>query len=259
MLRLCVLGASGRMGQEVIAQARADGDIAVVGAADRADSAIIGSEVAPGVRVTADVDEALRTAEVYVDFTSAEATGVAARAAFARGVAAVVGTTALDAAAEAALDALAGAAPVLQAPNFSLGVNLMLALVEQSARALGPGYDLEIVEVHHGKKRDAPSGTAIAIGKALAAGRGLDWEHARRFARDGVIGARHPDEIGVLAVRGGDVIGDHTAYFLGASERIEITHRAATRGVFAAGALRAARWLAGKPAGRYRMRDVLGL
>ncbi|HTM22683.1 MAG TPA: 4-hydroxy-tetrahydrodipicolinate reductase, partial [Kofleriaceae bacterium] len=207
MLRLCVLGASGRMGQQVIELARAAADIALVGAADRADSALVGAEVAPGVRVTADIDEALRGADVYVDFTSAAATAEAARAAAARGLAAVVGTTGLDAAAEAAVDALAAAAPVLQAPNFSLGVNLMLALAEQAARALGPDYDLEIVEVHHNKKRDAPSGTAIALGKALAAGRGLDWEQARRYARDGIVGERHADEIGVLAVRGGDAAG----------------------------------------------------
>jgi 4-hydroxy-tetrahydrodipicolinate reductase len=174
-------------------------------------------------------------------------------------VAAVVGTTGLDADAEEALAALAVVAPVLQAPNFSLGVNLLLALVEQSARALGPEYAAEVVEIHHRGKRDAPSGTAIAIGKAMAAGRGLDWEAVRRYSRDGLVGERHPDEIGVVAVRGGDVIGDHTAYFLGDSERIEITHRAATRAVFAAGALRAARWLAGKPPGAYSMRDVLGL
>jgi 4-hydroxy-tetrahydrodipicolinate reductase len=259
MLRLCVLGASGRMGQQVIELARAAGDITLVGVADRDDSAIIGSEVAPGVRVTADVGEALRNAEVYVDFTSAAATAAAARAATVRGVAAVVGTTGLDRDAEQALEALAAAAPLLQAPNFSLGVNLMLALVEQAARALGPDYDLEVVEVHHGKKRDAPSGTAIAVGKALAAGRGLDYEQARRYAREGIVGERHQDEIGVVAVRGGDVIGDHTAHFLGTSERLEITHRAATRAVFAAGALRAARWLPGKAPGRYSMRDVLGL
>jgi len=247
------------MGQQVLALARQDPDVTIVGAAARIDSGQIGSEVVPGVRVTAHVDEALHGAQAYIDFTSPAGTTQAAHAAIAHGVAAVIGTTGLDAGAEAALEELAGRAPVLVAPNFSLGINLMLALVEQAARALGPGYDLEVVDIHHGKKRDAPSGTAIAIGKAMAAGRELDWGQAHRFTREGDVGERRGDEIGVVAVRGGDVVGDHTAYFLGALERVEISHRAASRAVFAAGALRAAHWLAGRAPGRYSMRDVLGL
>ena len=148
---------------------------------------------------------------------------------------------------------------MLVAANFSLGVNLLLVLAETAARALGPGFDFEVVELHHRHKRDAPSGTALALAEALATGRGQSAEGLLRTARSGEVGERTPDEIGVVAVRGGEIIGEHTAYLIGDSERIEISHRAASRDLFAAGALRAALWLAGRPAGRYTMRDVLGL
>lgn len=256
---ICVLGPTGRMGQQVLAVAAEQPDVRVGSAADRPGSDAVGAEVAPGVVATADLSAALAAAEVYVDFTTPEGTAAAARAAAEHGTAAVVGTTGLDAAAEDALVALAERAPVLVAPNFSPGVNLMLALSETAARALGPGFDLEVAEIHHRHKRDAPSGTALAVGEALARGRGVDFSKARVSSRDGDVGARTGDEIGVLALRGGGVVGEHTAYFFGAGERIEITHRAESRAIFARGAVRAASWLAGKAPGRYHMRDVLGL
>ena len=263
MIRLCVLGPAGRMGRMVIELAQEREDIAVTAAVARPGSAIVGTRITPAVTVTDDLHAALAKVDAYIDFSTPAATSAAARVAATHGVAGVVGTTGLEAAAEAALDALAERAPVVWAPNFSLGVNVLLGLAERAARALGPDFDLEIVEMHHRHKRDAPSGTAVALADALARGRAGDADEAgrlpRRHGRTGDVGPRPADEIGVLAVRGGDVVGEHTAYLLGPQERIEIAHRAGSRAIFAAGALRAACWAAGKPAGRYQMRDVLGL
>lgn len=278
MIRLCVLGPSGRMGRLVLdAAVEQDPDAAgdadtidpdttldeespgftVVSAVDRDDSDMVGSEIAPGVMVTTDLAAGLAGADVYIDFTVPRASQLAAEAALERGVAAVIGTTGLDAEAERAIDALAERAPVLVAANFSLGVNLLLGLAERAARALGPAFDLEIVEIHHKHKRDAPSGTALALASALAGGR--DGAVRNRLSREGEVGARAADELGVVAVRGGDVAGEHTAYFLGDGERIELTHRATSRRIFAQGALRAAEWLVEKSPGRYTMMDVLEL
>jgi 4-hydroxy-tetrahydrodipicolinate reductase len=257
--RIAVLGAGGRMGRAVIEELAAASGAELATACDRPGSAAIGEEVAPGVVVGDEVAGALAAAEVYIDFTTPAATAQSARAARARGVAAVVGTTGLDEEAEAALAELSAVAPVLVAPNFSLGVNLVLGLAELAARALGPAFDLEVVEAHHRHKRDAPSGTAKALAAALAKGRGLDPDQASLCGREGEIGARQDGEIGVMALRGGSVVGDHTAYFFGPDERVEITHRAESRRIFAAGAVRAALWVAGQKPGRYGMRDVLGL
>ena len=258
-LRLCVLGPGGRMGAQVLALAAADPGFAIAAAIDRPGADVIGTEVAPGVVAGDDLAAGLAGADVYIDFTSPAAAAAAAQAAAEHGVGAVVGTTGLDDAATAALDALSARAPVLVAPNFSLGVNLLFALAETAARALGDGFDLEVVEMHHKRKRDAPSGTAIALAQALARGRGVDYDQAHRYAREGDIGARPAGEVGVATVRGGDIIGEHTAYLIGELERIELTHRAASRSIFAAGALRAARWLRGRTPGHYAMRDLLGL
>jgi 4-hydroxy-tetrahydrodipicolinate reductase len=262
--RVCVIGPQGRMGRAVLELLRERADLQVVSAVTRAGSAVVGTEVAPGVLATDDVAAALAQAEVYIDFTTPQATADVALAAMARGVAAVVGTTGMNDRAHAALEVLSKRAPVLWAPNFSTGVNVLLDLAERAARALGPEFDIEVVELHHRKKRDAPSGTALALAESLARGHAsADADPGaaltRVLGRAGDTGPRAPGELGIAAVRGGDVIGEHTAYFLGDHERIELTHRAATRAVFAAGALRAAAWLPGKPAGRYRMRDVLGL
>jgi 4-hydroxy-tetrahydrodipicolinate reductase len=248
------------MGKMVIAEAlAAPGRFELAAACDAPGSRVVGHRVAPGVEVVDRVVAALAAAEVYVDFTVPEATRLAARAARGTETPAVVGTTGMDADTEAALDALAEVAPIVVAPNFSLGVNLLLVLAEEAARVLGEDFDLEVVEAHHRGKRDAPSGTALALARALAAGRGWDYEAVKRHARDGEIGPRPRTEIGVATVRGGDVAGDHTAHFLGPHERLELTHRAGDRSIFARGALRAAAWVVGKPAGRYSMRDVLGL
>jgi len=260
VIKLCVPGAFGRMGQIVLAEAAAQPDsIAIAAAIESPGHARLGAEIAPGVEVTSDAPAALAAADVYVDFTVPAATRAFAEAAFATKTAAVIGTTGLDHTASEAVDALAQVAPIVLAPNFSLGVNLLLVLAEQAARTLGPDFDLEVVEIHHNQKRDAPSGTAIALAQALALGRGQVYDEVKRYARDGDIGPRPPKEIGVSTVRGGDVAGEHTAFFFGPNERLELTHKAGSRAIFARGALRAATWVVGKPPGRYSMRDVLGL
>lgn len=256
--RVCVLGPSGRMGRAVLDSAAGRKDITVTAAVDRPGASVLGTQVAPNVTATADLAAALSACDVYIDFTSPEGTRSAAQVALGRKLPAVIGTTGLGEPDERALAALAEVAPVVVAANFSLGVNLVLGLVRQAAKVLGPDWDAEVVETHHRAKRDAPSGTALAIARAIAAGHGVDYDTVKRHTRDGDVGARPRGEIGVSAVRGGDVIGEHVAYFFGPAERIEIAHRATSRTIFAAGALRAAAWVVGKPPGRYDMLDVLG-
>lgn len=256
--RVCVVGPSGRMGRAVLEAAAGRADVAITAAVDRAGAPGLG--VALGdVTPTADAAAALAAADVYVDFSTPAATRALAEQARARRTAAVIGTTGLGPDDEAALARLAEVAPIVVAANFSLGVNLLLGLVRTAARALGDEWDAEVVETHHRAKRDAPSGTALMIARAIAAGHGVDYDAVKRHTRDGDIGPRPRGEIGVSTVRGGDVIGEHTAYFFGAAERIEISHRATSRAIFAAGALRAAAWVVGKPPGRYDMLAVLGL
>lgn len=257
-MKLCIVGAGGRMGNWVTASAHLDPDVEIVGGVDHDKSEFIGRTLADNVKVTTDLAEAMTGADVYIDFSAPDATRAAAEFAAANGIAAVIGTTGLDDAAERALADLAEKAPMLIAANFSLGVNLMLALAEKAAAAL-PQYDLEVVELHHNRKRDSPSGTAIALAKALAEGRGIDYDEAKVYAREGDVGPRTANEIGVVAIRGGDIVGEHTAYLVGQNERIELTHRASRRTLFADGAVHAAKWLVGKSPGRYSMRDVLGV
>jgi 4-hydroxy-tetrahydrodipicolinate reductase len=196
---------------------------------------------------------------VIVDFSSPEGTARAARKAAEIGVPLVTGTTALGAKEKAEVESAAGRVPVLTAPNFSLGVNLLFRLAHDVAQALGPGYDVEIVEAHHNRKVDAPSGTALGLGKAVAKALKRDAKKDFTHGRDGKPGARKPTEIGFHAIRAGDIVGEHTVIFGGRGERVELVHRAHTRDTFAMGALRAARFLVGKPAGRYTMDQVLGL
>ena len=256
--RVCVLGPSGRMGRSIVDAAAGRTDVVLSALVARADGASIGQSIA-GLTVTAHPTAALAASSVYIDFTTPAATRAFADAATVARVPAVIGTTGLDADAEAALTRLAKVAPVVVAANFSLGVNIVLGVAQQIARTLGPDWDAEVVETHHRAKRDAPSGTALAIARAIAAGRGVDYDSVKRHSRDGDIGPRPRGEIGVSTVRGGDVVGEHTATFYGAGERIELGHRATSRTIFAAGALHAAAWVVGKPPGRYDMIDVLGL
>ena len=256
--RVCVLGPSGRMGRAIIDAAMGRSELLISALVDRADSDAAGQIIA-GLTVTTNLAAGFAVSNVYVDFTTPAATQVLAVAATGKAVAAVIGTTGLGPAAEAAIAGLAAVAPVVVAANFSLGVNIMLGVAQQVARILGDEWDAEVVETHHRAKRDAPSGTALAIARAIAAGHGVEYENVKRHSRDGDIGPRPRGEIGVATVRGGDVVGEHTATFYGAGERIELGHRASSRSIFAVGALRAATWVVGQPPGRYDMLDVLGL
>lgn len=263
MTSVVLCGVAGRMGQTIVRLARELDGIDVVAGIDRHGASgeparVLGVE---RVVVMADAARVIRAADVVLDFTSPEGlrTLLDTHAEALAGRALVVGTTGLEPADEAALDALATTAAVLVAANFSIGVNLLLRFVEQAARVLGDAYDAEIVDVHHGAKIDAPSGTALALGRALARGRGVELRSVRRDGRSGRTGARPRGEIGFHALRGGAVAGEHRVHFLGAREHIELAHHAEDRTLFAEGALRAAGWIAGRTPGRYRMADVLGL
>lgn len=259
-MKLAIVGASGRMGRALVRLAAAEGH-ELVGAVVSPTSTALAQDagelagVGPlGVLTSADVASALLGAEVVVDFsTPASLTRLAPLAARA-GIGLVTGTTRLDAACEAALTRASAEIPVLSAPNTSLGVHLLVELLRTAVAQLGPGFDVEIVETHHRAKVDAPSGTAMLLAAAVTDARaGL----VVTAGREGLVGPRRDDELGVLAVRGGDVIGDHQVFLLGPGERIELTHRATHRDLFARGALRAARFVAGRVAGRYAMADVL--
>jgi 4-hydroxy-tetrahydrodipicolinate reductase len=250
------------MGTAVIAAAADEPSLQVTAAVDRESAAGVGAPapLAMDVIVHSDVAAAMHHVDVYIDFTAPDSTEAAAIAARARKVPAVIGTTGLGTSAVHAIAELAKVAPVVVAANFSLGVNLLIGLARTAARTLPLEiWDAEVSEIHHHAKRDAPSGTALAIARAIAAARGQDYAQVARHARDGDVGARPQGEIGVASLRGGDVVGEHTAFFFGPHERIELSHRATSRAIFAQGAVRAAAWVVGKPPGRYDMLDVLGL
>ena len=256
-LRVAVLGASGRMGRAVVRLA-AQGGLEVVYAASGSDVGRDAGELAGvgpiGVAVSADLSGlAAAKADVLVDFSAPAALAAACEACAAAGVAIVSGTTGIDEAAQRALENAASRVPVIWEPNMSVGVHVLASLVERAMASLGAGYDVEVVEVHHRAKVDAPSGTAIRLGDVVKRAAGGRYVHGR----EGRPGPRAAEEIGMHAVRGGDVIGDHTVFFFGDGERIELTHRASNRDLFAHGALRAARWVAGRPAARYALADVL--
>jgi 4-hydroxy-tetrahydrodipicolinate reductase len=256
---VCVLGPSGRMGRAVLDASAGRTDVRISAAIDRSDAAGLGGLVAGDVLVAEDLRAGLLVSEVYIDFTTATATAAAARLATELTKPAVIGTTGLSEQDEAAVAALARVAPIVVASNFSLGVNLLVGLVTKAAQILGPSWDAEVVEIHHRAKRDAPSGTALTLAQAIAAGHGSSYAEVHCHGRDGDVGARPQGQIGVSAVRGGDVVGEHTVSLFGAGERIELSHRATSRAIFAAGALRAAAWVKDQPPGRYDMLDVLGL
>jgi 4-hydroxy-tetrahydrodipicolinate reductase len=265
-MRIAVLGADGRMGRALVrAIVQAGPEAKLTAATERAESPAIGQDAGTiatgqplGVPITAGVPEA-GAADVWIDFTVPGATAAYAEAAVGAGAALVIGTTGLHDDHRAAIDRAAKKVPIVFAANFSIGVNVMLKLVADAAQTLGPAYDIEIVETHHRAKRDAPSGTALRLAEALAEAMGRDLMTDARYERHGDIGPRPPAQIGVQTLRGGDVVGDHTVHFMGLGDRLEITHRASSRDTFAAGAIRAALWLAGRPAGLYDMRSVLGL
>ncbi len=260
-MKVAISGATGRMGQAIVRIAKERG-ISIVGAMASASSSHAGRDVGElagigtvGVAISPDLASGLLGADVVIDFSSPECTRALIPLAARAGVAIVSGTTGLDANAERALDAAAQRVPTLWSPNTSMGVHVLAKLVEIATRELGPEFDIEIVESHHRKKADAPSGTAIRLAQAAE---GVRSTLRQVRGRNGAVGARKQEEIGVHALRGGDVIGEHTVHFFGPGERLELTHRASSRDLFARGAVRAAEWIAGKPAKRYSMADLIG-
>lgn len=258
-VKIIVAGAHGRMGQMICRLAKEEKGFELAGAIDLPDAlsdlAGLGAPVAsdPEVIIASNADA------VIIDFTAPAATMNMAKAAARRAVPLVIGTTGFSEAQRSELARLAEKTPILQSANMSIGVNALLAWLPKLARTLGPGYDVEISEIHHRNKKDSPSGTALALGEAVAKARGWELSETRISCRDGVIGARPDRQIGIQALRGGDVVGIHTVYFLGTGESIEVRHEAETRENFAQGALRAARWLAAQKPGRlYAMADALG-
>ena len=262
-----ILGAAGRMGCALVRGVAARSNaIRLAVALERPDSPALGHDagvvagIEPvGVVLTADPEEAFAASRVAIDFTFHTAVPASIRRAAAKGCAYVLGTTALDEAELAVVREAAERIPVVHAANMSLGVNVLLDLVRRAAGILGLDYDAEIVEMHHRHKKDAPSGTALALGAALAEGRGQHLDEALVNGRAGVVGERPRGEIAIHALRGGDVVGDHTVIFAADGERVEIAHRASSRECFVGGALMAAQWLVGRAPGLYSMRDVLGL
>ena len=266
MIRACVAGVGGKMGSRILNALRADDDFVITGAFEKPDSPQVGldagllSGAGPlEVTISPSIEQALsKPTDVVIDFTAPNASLHHAQACAERGVALVVGTTGFSAQAKAELAGHAQKIPLLMAPNMSVGVNVLFRLVTDAARALGPSYEVEIVEMHHRGKKDAPSGTALRLAEVAADALGLDAFTAVVYERNGDIGARKPGTIGVQTLRGGDVTGDHTVFFLADGERLELTHRASSRDNFARGAVRAARFLAGRKPGLYDMQDVLG-
>lgn len=270
-VRVVVPGVAGRMGRLIAREALGDERHEIIAASARPGSDAVGADVgvlcgssATGVLASPRLDDALaaldedeRRAGVIIDFTKPELLEVHASCARNFGLGLVVGTTGLSRAAERAVDEAAAFVPVLVASNCALGPNLLMELSRMAAKAL-PDADIEIVELHHRHKRDSPSGTALSLGHAIADAKGQKLDDIKRTARAGDA-PRKEGELGIFGVRGGDVAGEHTVYLFLEGERVELTHRATDRRIFAAGALRAARWLHDRPAGRYTMRDVLGL
>jgi 4-hydroxy-tetrahydrodipicolinate reductase len=264
-VKIAIAGSSGRMGRMLIEAVLDTGDLQLHGALDVAGSPALGQDAGAllgrmtGVTIRADLDGALAGADVLIDFTRPEGT-LAHLAACARlGVNAVVGTTGFSDAQKAEIGVIAQSVAIVMAPNMSVGVNVVLRLLDVAARALSEGYDIEVIEAHHRHKVDAPSGTALKMGEVLAQALGRDLKTCGVFAREGVTGERDPSTIGFSTIRGGDIVGDHTVLFAGTGERIEISHRSSNRAGYAQGSLRAARFLAPHRTGLFGMNDVLGM
>ncbi|MCY3625597.1 MAG: 4-hydroxy-tetrahydrodipicolinate reductase [Candidatus Dadabacteria bacterium] len=265
MIKVAVAGVCGRMGMSVASLAGSDGDIELVGATEAAGHVSVGRDLGdlvagagPGVSVSDSISEAARDSDVIIDFTVPEATLAHAEYSVRNGKSMVIGTTGFEPGQREELLGMLRRIPCVFSPNMSVGINVLFEISRQVASHLGESYDAEIFEAHHRGKADSPSGTAIALAEAVAAGLGSELEDVARYERHGRIGARGEGEIGIQTLRGGDVVGDHTVMFLGDGERVELTHRATSRENFSAGAIRAAKWIPGKPPGVYAMRDVLG-
>ena len=263
--KVVIAGVSGRMGHALLEGVFADASLILHGALDRADSPQIGRDAGEmfgkntGVYVSSDAAETLQGAEVLIDFTRPEASLQYLEVCEKAGVRHVIGTTGFTVEQKAKIEAAAKQIGIVFAPNMSVGVTMLLSLVEQAAKALSDGYDIEVMEMHHRYKVDAPSGTALRLGEAAAKGLGKDLKDCAVYAREGVTGERQAGTIGFATMRGGDVVGDHSVVFAGVGERVEITHKASSRATFAQGALRAAKFITNKNKGLFDMRDVLGI
>ena len=263
-LRIAVAGSSGRMGRMLVEAVLASDDCVLSGALDVPDSPALGLDAAAflgrpcGVAISADLHTGLTGADVLIDFTRPE--GTLAHLAVCRelGVRAVIGTTGFSDVQKVELAEQARHIGIVWAPNMSVGVHVVMKLLDMAARALSTGYDIEVIEAHHRHKVDAPSGTALKMGEVLAHALGRDLKDCAVYAREGVTGERDPSSIGFATIRGGDIVGDHTVLFAGTGERIEISHRSSSRVTYAQGALRAARFVAAQPPGLYGMDEVLG-
>ncbi len=264
VLSVVIVGARGRMGQTLLRAVMESDDMTLVGAVDRSDSPGLGQDAArsvglPDCGVVLADELAPPRGSIVVDFSLPAATDGNIARCVERGVPLVLGTTGITAETRERLKHAGKQIPIVSAANFSVGITLLTQLAQIAARALGPDFDTEILELHHRHKRDAPSGTALRIGKAIAQSTERDFERVAVRARDTTETQRTAEEIGIVALRGGDCAGEHTVHFLGPGERLELVHRATDRAIFARGALRAARWLADKGPGLYDMADVLGL
>lgn len=266
MIKVAVSGAAGRMGGRIITAVKEAEGIELAGAVERSGHALIGQDGGSvagcgplGVQISGSLEEALADAEVLIDFTFPDVTLKNAEVCRRLGKSLVTGSTGFTPEQRAQMQEHAEAIPVVMAPNMSVGVNACFKLLQEAARILGDGFDVEIVELHHNKKKDSPSGTAVRMGQIVAEELGRDYDGVANYHRQGMCGERSHEEIGMQTVRGGDIVGEHTVYFIGMGERIEISHRAMSRDMFARGAVRAAGWIGGKGAGLYDMQDVLEL
>lgn len=263
--RVAIAGASGRMGRMLIEAVQAAPDCVLAGALDIPGSPALGQDAstflgtASGVRITPDLAEGLRDAQFLIDFTRPEGTLAHLRHCRDHGIKLVIGTTGFSDAQKAEIEAASRDIAIVMAPNMAVGVNVVLTLLRQAAKALSQGYDIEIIEAHHRHKVDAPSGTALKMGEVVAEALGRNLQECAIYGREGVTGERDPSTIGFATIRGGDVVGDHTVLFAGIGERIEITHKSSSRATYAQGSLRAVRFLAQQPHGLFGMDDVLGL
>ncbi|MBW6510941.1 MAG: 4-hydroxy-tetrahydrodipicolinate reductase [Desulfuromonadaceae bacterium] len=266
MIKIAVTGAAGRMGGRIVALATESADLQVIGAVEMAGHARLGEDAgsvagcgALDVKIVDSLETALADADMLIDFTWPEVTLSNAAVCEKLGKAMIVGTTGMNPEQRRKIERIAQTVPVVFAPNMSVGVNLCFKVLKDIAATLGDAFDVEIVELHHNKKKDSPSGTAVRMGEIVADALGRDYPQVANYHREGMCGERSVEEIGMQTVRGGDIVGEHTVYFVGMGERIELTHRAMSRDMFARGAIRAAAWLGGKPEGLYDMQDVLGL
>lgn len=266
MIKIGVLGAGGRMGKRIIAMIAEEDGVTLAAAVETHQADSLGRDAGElagmtplGVKVTESLDAAVKASDVLIDFSSPDATLDHLEESARHTVPIVVGTTGHTPEQKVAFDRVAQKIPIVMAPNMSIGVNVMWRVLAEAARALGDDYDVEIVEAHHRWKEDAPSGTAMRCAEVVAEVLGRDLAKEAVYHREGRTGARGGREIGIQTLRGGDIVGDHTVTFAGIGERLEITHRAASRDTFARGAVRAAKWLSGQQPGIYDMQDVLGL